>query len=173
MLGAWVEPDPGVSAGCRLAMQLAEINLVMGIVKIALIVLAMVFSATPLPFESVATTAFLLWWSLGVAVLYFVASDFFHVARLVAYLDLWRREETAGTADNIFRDGCASHTQIWFGTEIAICRLLCYYAIGYLVVIVGVGLPDAHHAHSADVHDCDGRLFCSGIGIVIAVCRAA
>jgi len=73
-----------------LKMKLVEINLVMGIIKIALIVLAMVFSASPLPFESVASQAFLtLWWG-GVLVLYFVASDFFHVARLVAYLELWR-----------------------------------------------------------------------------------
>ncbi len=40
--------------------KLVEINLVMGIVKIALIVLAMVFSATPLPFESVTTPEFLM-----------------------------------------------------------------------------------------------------------------
>ena len=41
-----------------LRSKLVEINLVMGIVKIALIVLAMVFSATPLPFESVTTPEF-------------------------------------------------------------------------------------------------------------------
>jgi hypothetical protein len=70
--------------------KLVEINLVMGIVKIALIVLAMVFSACPLPFESVATPDFMLHWYVVVTVLYFVASDFFHVVRLVAYLELWR-----------------------------------------------------------------------------------
>jgi hypothetical protein len=69
--------------------KLIEINLVMGIVKIALLVLAMVFSATPMPFESVATPRFLhVWWTIF-ALLYFVASDFFHVARAVAYLKLW------------------------------------------------------------------------------------
>jgi hypothetical protein len=73
--------------------KLVEINLVMGIVKIALIVLAMVFSATPLPFENVTTPEFLMWWWAGVTVLYLVASDFFHVARLVAYLELWRAYE--------------------------------------------------------------------------------
>jgi hypothetical protein len=73
--------------------KLVEINLVMGIVKIALIVLAMVFSATPLPFENVTTPEFLMWWWIGVTVLYLVASDFFHVARLVAYLELWRAYE--------------------------------------------------------------------------------
>jgi hypothetical protein len=71
-------------------MKLVEINLVLGIVKIALIVLAMVLSASPLPFEAVASREFLTVWWCGVAVLYFVASDFFHVARLKAYLELWR-----------------------------------------------------------------------------------
>jgi len=74
--------------------KLVEINLVMGIVKIALIVLAMVFSATPLPFESVATTTFLNIWWIFIAILYFIASDFFHVARSVAYLKLWRVYES-------------------------------------------------------------------------------
>jgi hypothetical protein len=74
----------------QLKSKLVEINLVMGIVKIALIVLAMVFSATPLPFESVTTPEFLAWWWAGVTLVYLVATDFFHVARLIGYLDLWR-----------------------------------------------------------------------------------
>ncbi len=74
--------------------KLVEINLVMGIVKIALIVLAMVFSACPLPFETVETQEFLEVWWAGVAVLYLLGSDFFHVARLVGYLSLWRAYET-------------------------------------------------------------------------------
>jgi hypothetical protein len=77
-----------------LKSKLVEINLVMGIVKIALIVLAMVFSATPLPFESVTTPQFLAWWWIGVTVVYLLASDFFHVARQVAYLQLWRAFES-------------------------------------------------------------------------------
>ncbi len=71
-------------------LELVEINLVMGIIKLALIVLAMVLSACPLPFETVTTPAFLLNWTIGVLFLYLLASDFFHVARLVAYLELWR-----------------------------------------------------------------------------------
>jgi hypothetical protein len=66
--------------------QLMELNLVMGIVKIALIVLAMVLSACPLPFESVATPEFMRWWYAGTGVIYIIASDFFHTARLVGYL---------------------------------------------------------------------------------------
>ena len=87
----------GVLASMRAAFglgglksKLVEINLVMGIVKIALIVLAMVFSATPLPFESVTTPQFLANWWAGVTLLYLLWSDFFHVARLVGYLNLWR-----------------------------------------------------------------------------------
>lgn len=87
----------GIVASLRTAFRLGtlkskliEVNLVMGIVKIALLVLAMVFSATPLPFESATTPEFLRGWWVGVAVLYLVGSDFFHVARLMAYLELWR-----------------------------------------------------------------------------------
>jgi hypothetical protein len=76
-----------------LRSKLMEINLVMGIVKIILIALATVFSSTPLPFQAVATPTFLAWWWAAVSVVYFVASDFFHVARLVAYLELWRASE--------------------------------------------------------------------------------
>jgi hypothetical protein len=72
-----------------LRSKLIEINLVMGIVKIALIVLALVASACPLPFESVTTPQFMLCWYAVVTVLYLLASDLFHVVRLVAYLELW------------------------------------------------------------------------------------
>jgi len=95
----------GVTASLRAAFQLGElksklveINLVMGIVKIALIVLAMVFSATPLPFESVTSQGFLTNWWIGVTLLYFIGSDFFHIARLVAYLELWRTFQTDNPA---------------------------------------------------------------------------
>jgi hypothetical protein len=76
--------------------RLVEINLVMGIVKIALIVLAMVASASPLPFESVATPQFMACWYAVVTVLYLIASDFFHVVRLVAYLELWKSYNPGG-----------------------------------------------------------------------------
>lgn len=70
--------------------KLVEINLVMGIIKLALVVLAMVFSATPLPFASVINgTGLYLWWAL-VTLLYLAASDFFQVARLVAFIQFWR-----------------------------------------------------------------------------------
>jgi hypothetical protein len=70
--------------------KLMEVNLVMNIVKLALIVLAMVFSASPLPFTTVATQTFLTCWWTGVILLYFAISDYFHVVRAAAYLRLWR-----------------------------------------------------------------------------------
>ena len=70
--------------------KLVEVNLVLGIVRLALIVLAMVFSAIPLPFEADMTgTALYLWWAV-VTVLYLVANDFFQVARLAAFVQFWR-----------------------------------------------------------------------------------
>jgi hypothetical protein len=79
----------------RLRPKLIEVNLVMGIVKVALIVLAMVFSACPLPFENVESQTFLTWWWIGVGVLYLVASDYFHVVRVSAYDALYRLHESA------------------------------------------------------------------------------
>jgi hypothetical protein len=87
-----------LSAAFRLGSlrsKLIEINLVMGIVKIALIVLAMVASACPLPFESVATPQFMLCWYAVVTLLYLLASDLFHIVRLVAYLELWKSYDHA------------------------------------------------------------------------------
>jgi hypothetical protein len=73
-----------------LTSKLVEANLVLGIVKLALVVLAMVFSATPLPFTSVMVgTPLYLWWA-AVTLLYFAASDFFQLARLVAFVRFWR-----------------------------------------------------------------------------------
>jgi hypothetical protein len=70
--------------------KLVEVNLVLGIIRLALIVLAMVFSAIPLPFEADMTgTALYLWWAL-VTLLYLIANDFFQVARLAAFIQFWR-----------------------------------------------------------------------------------
>jgi hypothetical protein len=79
--------------------KLVEINLVMGIVKVALIVLVMVFSSCPLPFESVESKMFLAWWWAGVIVLYLIASDYFHVVRMAAYLTLLRAMRTQDTPE--------------------------------------------------------------------------
>jgi hypothetical protein len=69
--------------------KLVEVNLVLGIVRLALIVLAMVFSAIPLPFtQDMTGMPLYLWWA-AVTLLYFVASDFFQVARLAAFAQFW------------------------------------------------------------------------------------
>jgi hypothetical protein len=70
--------------------KLIEINLVLAVVKLALIVLAMVLCSTPLPFESEVVGQDLYNWWMMALVIYFIASDFFHVVRTVAYVELWR-----------------------------------------------------------------------------------
>ena len=62
----------------------------MGIVKLALIVLAMVFSAAPLPFsdELGATRLHFVW--AASTIFYFVASDYFQVVRLKGFVEFWR-----------------------------------------------------------------------------------
>jgi hypothetical protein len=70
--------------------KLMEINLVMGIVKLALIVLAMVFSAAPLPFsDQLGPDAMHVVWA-GASLFYLVASDYFHVVRLKGFVEFWR-----------------------------------------------------------------------------------
>jgi len=70
--------------------KLAEINLVMGIVKLALIVLAMVFSAAPLPFSSeLGPGAMHFVWTAS-TIFYLIANDYFHVVRLKAFVEFWK-----------------------------------------------------------------------------------
>jgi hypothetical protein len=70
--------------------KLVEINLVMGIVNLALLVLAMVFSAAPLPFSDQLGADALHWIGAGAAVFYLVASDYFQVVQLKGFLEFWR-----------------------------------------------------------------------------------
>jgi hypothetical protein len=72
-----------------LRSKLIEVNLVLGVVRLTLIVLAMVLSAIPLPFTAdMSGTPLYLWWAF-VTLLYLVASDFFQVARQAAFVDFW------------------------------------------------------------------------------------
>ena len=76
--------------GREFSGKLAEINLVMGIVKLALIVVAMVLSAAPLPFgDQLGPDALHGVWLLA-TVFYLVASDYFHVVRLKSFVEFWR-----------------------------------------------------------------------------------
>jgi hypothetical protein len=72
--------------GKRFTGKLIEINLVMGIVKLALIVVAMVFSAAPLPFSDELGGDALHMITAASVVFYFVANDFFQVVRIKAFL---------------------------------------------------------------------------------------
>lgn len=77
--------------GTEFTGKLAEINLVMGIVKLALLVLAMVFSAAPLPFsDELGGSALHVVWA-GATIFYLVANDYFHVVRLRGFVEFWER----------------------------------------------------------------------------------
>jgi hypothetical protein len=76
--------------GKAFTSKLVEVNLVMGIVKLALLVLAMVFSSVLIPFaDQIGAGALYIEW-LIVSILYFIASDYFHVVRLKGFIEFWR-----------------------------------------------------------------------------------
>jgi hypothetical protein len=96
--------SPAASLGRSLRLgkpfraKLVEINMVMGIVKLALLVVAMVFSSVLIPFsEQVGASALHLEWVV-VSIFYSIASDYFQVVRLKAFVEFWRmfREPEAG-----------------------------------------------------------------------------
>ncbi len=70
--------------------KLAEINLVLGIVKLALLVVAMVFSAAPLPFSDELGPGAMHLVAAASALFFLVANDFFQVVRLKAFVEFWR-----------------------------------------------------------------------------------
>ena len=70
--------------------KLVEINLVMGIVNLALIVLAMVLSAAPLPFSDQLGADTLHVISAVAVLFYLVASDYFQVVRLKGFMEFWK-----------------------------------------------------------------------------------
>jgi hypothetical protein len=84
--------------GRTFASKLMEINLVMGIAKMMIIVLAMVFAAAPLPFSDQLSPQLLELVSAGSIVFYLVANDYFQVVRLKSFLEFWRayRESYGG-----------------------------------------------------------------------------
>ena len=70
--------------------KLVEINLVMGIVNLALIVLAMVLSAAPLPFSDQLGPDALHWIDAVAILFYLVATDYFQVVRLKGFEEFWK-----------------------------------------------------------------------------------
>jgi hypothetical protein len=84
--------------GKAFTSKLVEINLVLGIVKLALLVVAMVFSAAPLPFSDELGPGAMHFVVAASALFFLVADDFFQVVRLKAFLEFRR----------IFRDSAAA-----------------------------------------------------------------
>ena len=82
--------------GREFSSKLAEINLVMQIVRIALLVLALVFSSAPLPFSDQLGADSLHQLYQGIVVMWLIASDYFHVVRLKSFVELWRMYGSAG-----------------------------------------------------------------------------
>jgi hypothetical protein len=78
--------------------KLMEVNLVMGIVKLALVVLAMVLSAAPLPFSDQlgADTMHVVW--AAATVFYLLAGDYFQVVRLKSFIEFWHTFRGVGSA---------------------------------------------------------------------------
>ena len=76
--------------GKPMTAKLVEINLVMGIANLALIVLAMVLSAAPLPFSDQLGSDTLHWISAIAVIFYLVASDYFQVVRLKGFIEFWK-----------------------------------------------------------------------------------
>ncbi len=70
--------------------KLVEINLVMGIVKMALAVVAMVFSAAPLPFSDELGSGALHVVTAVSLVFFLVSTDYFQVVRLKAFMEFWK-----------------------------------------------------------------------------------
>jgi hypothetical protein len=70
--------------------KLAEINLVLGIVKLALLVVAMVLSAAPLPFSDQLGDGAMHFAVAASVVFYLVANGFFQVVRLKAFVEFWK-----------------------------------------------------------------------------------
>lgn len=70
--------------------KLIEINLTMGIITLMLIVLAMVFSSAPVPFSEELGSGALHFAVVLSFLFYCVASDYFQVVRLKAFIEFWR-----------------------------------------------------------------------------------
>jgi len=70
--------------------KLAEINLVLGIAKLALMVVSMVISAAPLPFSDQLGSDTLHFIGAASVIFYLLANDYFQVVRLRAFVEFWR-----------------------------------------------------------------------------------
>jgi hypothetical protein len=103
--------------GRAMTAKLVEINLVMGIVKLALIVVAMVLSAAPLPFSDQLGEGTLRGISTVALIFYFVGNDYFQVVRLKGFVEFWKmfrgqngneraRQKTETAKRNLKKSSC-------------------------------------------------------------------
>jgi hypothetical protein len=80
----------GFRLGKPFTSELVEIGMVMGIVNLALIVVAMVLSAAPLPFsDQLGGEALHVVWTCA-ALFYLAAHDYFQVVRLQCFVQFWK-----------------------------------------------------------------------------------
>ena len=87
---AWSALRLTAKLGKPFTSELVEIGMVMGIVNLALIVLAMVLSAAPLPFsDELGAGALHVVWACAV-VFYLIAHDYFQVVRLKCFMRFWK-----------------------------------------------------------------------------------
>ena len=85
----WQALGRSLRLGKTFTARVIEINLVMGIVTLALIVLAMVLSAAPLPFsDQLGPDSLHVLWAIA-TVFYLIASDHFQVVRLKSFVEFW------------------------------------------------------------------------------------
>lgn len=94
MLMEDISPTSALKLALRLGRpftsELFEIGMVMGIVNLALIVVAMVLSAAPLPFSDLlGGDALHVVWA-GATVFYLIAHDYFQVVRLKCFVEFWK-----------------------------------------------------------------------------------
>jgi hypothetical protein len=79
----------GLRLGKTFTSELVEIGMVMGIVNLALLILAMVLSAAPLPFsDQLGGDALHMVWAAA-AVFYLIAHDYFQLVRLKCFVQFW------------------------------------------------------------------------------------
>ena len=90
-ISPWAALGRSVRLGKAFTSKLAEINLVMGIVRLALLVLAAVFSAAPLPFSDQLGSGSLQMILMASIIFNFVANDYFQVVRLKSFLEFWHK----------------------------------------------------------------------------------
>jgi len=86
----WTALGNSFRLGKAFSSKLVEVNLVMAIVKIALIVLAMVFSAAPLPFSDQFGPEFMHVLYVAIIIGFLVGNDYFQVVRLRSFVAFWR-----------------------------------------------------------------------------------